>query len=158
MTVYTCVTCGAQYEGQRRAPDACRICEDDRQYVGHDGSGVQEWLSEDDLRDGPFVNTLERVDDDLWRVGTIAGLGIGQVAHLLIRKEGNVLWDCVPLVPSFLPAIHGLGGVKTIVISHPHFYTGAADWAAAFHCKVRRREGTEGMGKACLWVLIRHAD
>lgn len=29
-----------------------------------------------------------------------------------------------------------LGGIKAIAISHPHFYTGMADWAAHFGATV----------------------
>lgn len=32
--------------------------------------------------------------------------------------------------------INGLGGLKVIIISHPHFYTTWADWSATFNCPV----------------------
>lgn len=50
--------------------------------------------------------------------------GIGQSARLIQTPEGNVLWDLVAyLDEDTVKRIEELGGLKAIVISHPHFYT-----------------------------------
>lgn len=50
---------------------------------------------------------------------------------------GNILWDCVnTLTADTKRKVQELGGIQAIAISHPHFYTGMADWAAAFDATV----------------------
>lgn len=50
---------------------------------------------------------------------------------------GNVLWDCINcLTADTIRKIRDLGGIQAIAISHPHFYTGMAEWADAFGCPV----------------------
>ena len=39
---FVCVTCGTQYPPSDAAPERCPICEDDRQYIGHNG---QQWIT-----------------------------------------------------------------------------------------------------------------
>ncbi|KAF7567560.1 hypothetical protein PtrM4_141510 [Pyrenophora tritici-repentis] len=64
-------------------------------------------------------------------------LGIGQRAILLQTSGGNVLWDCVAFLnPDTISFINSKGGIKAIVISHPHFYTTHLEWAGVFKCPV----------------------
>ena len=50
--------------------------------------------------------------------------GIGQSARLIQTPHGNILWDLVAyLDEETIERIQELGGIKMIVISHPHFYT-----------------------------------
>lgn len=50
--------------------------------------------------------------------------GIGQSARLIQSPNGNILWDLVAyLDEDTIDKIQALGGIKMIVISHPHFYT-----------------------------------
>jgi glyoxylase-like metal-dependent hydrolase (beta-lactamase superfamily II) len=64
-------------------------------------------------------------------------LGIGQRAILLQTSNGNILWDCVAFLnPATIDFIKGKGGLKAIVISHPHFYTTHLEWAGVFECPV----------------------
>jgi glyoxylase-like metal-dependent hydrolase (beta-lactamase superfamily II) len=52
-----------------------------------------------------------------------------------------VLWDCVSLLDGGLAEmIRGLGGLRAIAISHPHYYTTMVDWAQAFGCPVLLHE------------------
>jgi glyoxylase-like metal-dependent hydrolase (beta-lactamase superfamily II) len=84
-------------------------------------------------------------------------LGIGQRAILLQTAHGNVLWDLVAFLnPSTIEFINSKGGLKAIVISHPHFYTTHLEWAKVFNCPVYmstddaewlNREDREGMRK-----------
>lgn len=56
---------------------------------------------------------------------------------LSVIGEGNLLWDCINvLTEQTKEQVRKLGGIKAIAISHPHFYTGMADWAAEFGAAV----------------------
>jgi len=58
---------------------------------------------------------------------------IGQQAHLIGTPDGNVLWDCLPLLDdATYQLVAGMGGLDAIAISHPHFYTGMVEWSRAF--------------------------
>jgi hypothetical protein len=64
-------------------------------------------------------------------------LGIGERAILLQTPHGNVLWDLVAFIdPATISFINEKGGLKAIVISHPHFYTTHLEWAKIFKCPV----------------------
>jgi hypothetical protein len=44
-----------------------------------------------------------------------------------------VLWDCISLIDDATVTLtNGLGGLKAIAISHPHFYTTMTEWSRAF--------------------------
>jgi glyoxylase-like metal-dependent hydrolase (beta-lactamase superfamily II) len=63
---------------------------------------------------------------------------IGQTAFLLRDPTaGNLLWDCVTYIDDdTVRHIKELGGIDAIVISHPHFFSAALEWAEAFGCRV----------------------
>jgi hypothetical protein len=64
-------------------------------------------------------------------------LGIGQRAILLQTDAGNVLWDLVAFLDdATIDFIKSKGGLKAIVISHPHFYGTHLEWARVFDCPV----------------------
>ena len=49
------------------------------------------------------------------------------------QAQGNALWDCISLIDdATVTLINGLGGLKAIAVSHPHFYTTMAEWSRAF--------------------------
>lgn len=86
-------------------------------------------------------------------------LGIGQRAFLLQTAKGNVLWDLVAFIDqATVEFVKSKGGLKAIVISHPHFFTTHLEWARIFECPVYicsadaewlNREDTSGVRK---WV------
>ncbi|MBA2668390.1 MAG: hypothetical protein H0U69_15300, partial [Trueperaceae bacterium] len=120
---WVCATCGAHLEADVAPPDPCPICADPRQYVGEGG---QRWLRLGELA-AHHRTRVERVEHDLWGVGVEPSFAIGQRALVVRTPEGNVMWDCVPLVDeSAVELLQALGGVRTIAVSHPHFYTGVA--------------------------------
>lgn len=64
-------------------------------------------------------------------------LGIGQRAILLQTENGNILWDLIAFLDeATVDFIREKGGLKAIVISHPHFYTTHLEWANIFACPV----------------------
>lgn len=133
LTAHVCATCGAHYPGDVPPPATCRICADERQYVLAEG---QRWLSLSSLaRD--HANRIEEVEPDLYGVGVEPQVAIGQRALLVRTPEGNVLWDCVPVLTEAGRArLEELGGVAAIAVSHPHFYTGIALFAELLDAQV----------------------
>ncbi len=128
-SAFVCVTCGTQYPPSAKPPEHCPICEDERQFVGHDG---QRWTTRDAMR-GRHKNVVREEEPGLHSIQTTPGFGIGQRAFLLRTPGGNILWDCVAhLDDATVSRIKELGGIAAIAISHPHFYTTMVDWSRAF--------------------------
>jgi glyoxylase-like metal-dependent hydrolase (beta-lactamase superfamily II) len=129
MNPFVCVTCGAHFPAAAKAPASCPICEDERQYVGHEG---QVWTTLDTLRQD-HANTVTAVEAGLAGIMTEPKVAIGQQAHLIQTPAGNLLWNCISLVDdATVAAIEELGGLAAIAVSHPHFFTGVAAWSHAF--------------------------
>lgn len=132
-TPFYCTTCGAQYPPRAEPPDGCAICLDERQYVGPDG---QRWTTLEALRAGHGAR-IEEVEPGLLGIGIEPGFAIGQRALLVER----MLWDCIPLVDDEIAAaVESRGGLDTIAISHPHYYTGMVEWAERFDARVLLHE------------------
>ena len=133
MTCYICATCGVQFAQISAPPDSCPICEDERQYVGHDG---QQWTTLSELKRSHH-NRIERQADGLYGIGTEPGFAIGQRSLLVQTEQGNVMWDCISLIDDdTIKQVQALGGIGAIAISHPHYYGSAVEWAHAFDAKV----------------------
>jgi glyoxylase-like metal-dependent hydrolase (beta-lactamase superfamily II) len=126
---FICVTCGSQFALAARPPPCCPVCDDERQFVP---PGGQEWTRLADLaRD--HHNDIRRLEDNLHGIGTEPKFAIGQRALLVQAPGGNVLWDCVSLIDAAtVEAVEGLGGLKAIAISHPHYYSSMVEWSRAF--------------------------
>jgi hypothetical protein len=130
---YICVTCGAQFPPASEPPASCPICMDERQYIGHDG---QRWTTLAKLLDTHRAR-VEEIEPGLLGIGMEPAFAIGQRALLTT----GVLWDCVPLVNDEIArAVAGAGGIETIAISHPHFYTGMVEWAERFDAHILLHE------------------
>lgn len=129
MPCYICITCGSQHAESNQPPDWCATCDDERQYVGLAG---QKWTTIDALAETHEIAVGEE-EPRLVSVELRPVFGIAQRALLVLHPQGNVLWDCVPLVDEgALEAIGALGGISAIAISHPHFYTSCVEWSEAF--------------------------
>jgi len=153
-----CVTCGTQFDAPYTdPPKSCKICDDPRQFVPPTG---QAWSCLTKLKSQGFKNswTQDKVNPNIWfiqsvpetlpdhlagvNLGLASGMGafkigIGQRAIFLQTEQGNVLWDLVPFIDErFVREVEEKGGLKAIVISHPHFYNTHLDWAAAFKCPI----------------------
>ncbi|OAL07548.1 hypothetical protein IQ06DRAFT_289256 [Phaeosphaeriaceae sp. SRC1lsM3a] len=171
-----CITCGTQYDVPLSShPSSCRICDDPRQFVPASGQswsslnkeqGTQKNAFETDERNSNihFITTKPKSEAELPQslastTTTKKQLGIGQRAILIQAPKGNVLWDIVAFIDqATVDFINGKGGLKAIVISHPHFYTTHLEWARIFKCPVYlakadeewlNREDKEGARK---WV------
>ena len=132
MTAFLCTTCGVQHADAPEPPATCAICEDERQYVGHDG---QAWTTLAALG-ADHRARVEEQEPGLVGVGTAPGFAIGQRALLFRTPDWNLLWDCVPLLDDVREAVEALGGVDAVALPHPHFQSTAAAWAEAFDARV----------------------
>jgi len=128
MTCFICATCGTQFDDSSEPPQACPICEDERQFVPETG---QHWT------DMPFVGRRHKVAwkkeaDGVHSLEISPSFGIGQRAFFIEGPNGNILWDCLSLVdePS-MARIRAAGGLVGIAISHPHFYSSMVEWSTA---------------------------
>lgn len=133
MPNFICTTCGTQFAESDQPPEECRICTDERQYVGWQG---QQWTTLDDLRQS-HRNVVRLEELGVYGIGMEPSFAIGQRALLITHPDGNVLWDCVPLIDDGLvEMVKGIGGISAIAVSHPHYYSSMIDWAKAFDCPV----------------------
>ena len=133
MEAHICVTCGTQFAPSAEPPAACPICTDPRQYVGHDG---QRWTTMAALA-GDHRNRVEEAEPGLLGIGTDPSFAIGQRA---LRVDG-LLWDCVTLLDEeSAAAVEAAGGLHTIAISHPHYYSGMVAWAERFDARILLHE------------------
>lgn len=133
MTHHICATCGTQFAERTEPPASCPICEDERQYLGPNG---QEWTTLERLRED-YHNVIKPVEPDLTGIGTHPNFAIGQRALLVQSPAGNVLWDCISLLDDpTIAAVHALGGIAAIAISHPHYYSSMVEWSHAFDAPI----------------------
>src|SRR4029077_18427177 len=133
MPLSICTACGTQYPESPRPPEQCVICEEERQYVPPRG---QTWTTLDALSKS-HMNGFHEYDTGIIGIGSQPSFAIGQRALLVRTERGNVLWDCIATLDmATINMIKGLGGLKAIAISHPHFYTTMVEWARAFDCPI----------------------
>jgi glyoxylase-like metal-dependent hydrolase (beta-lactamase superfamily II) len=126
---YICTACGIQFPPSDEAPAACPICSDYRQFLP---GGRQRWTSLEELR-RDHRNAFQQVEPGLIGIATTPEFAIGQRALLVRTPTGNVLWDCISLIDDgTVEIINGLGGLRAIAISHPHYYTTMVEWSRAF--------------------------
>ena len=132
MTSYLCTACATQFPPSDTPPAACPICQDERQYVPTSGQG---WVSFEAMR--ARHRAVIAHDGNFLGIGMTPDFAIGQRALLVRTPAGNILWDMTPLIDrALVEVINGLGGLAAIAISHPHFYSTAAEWSAAFNVPV----------------------
>lgn len=133
MESFICSTCGTQYAPSAKPPEACRICQDSRQYVPVTGQG---WTTLEALR-LTHGNCFRRHQPNLYEIATQPRFGIGQRAWLVRTPQGNLMWDCIALLDgATADIVRALGGVAALAISHPHYYTTMVEWAREFGCQV----------------------
>lgn len=143
-----CSTCGTCYS-QQSVPEICTICLDDRQWVP---AGGQSWTKPADLLIKHSVK-LNRLQERLYEMEINPMFAIGQRALLVLSQQGNVLWDCIPLLDEMaIEFIKAKGGLKAIAFSHPHFYSNMNEWAEVFDCPVYIHKNDE----AYIMVKGRH--
>jgi glyoxylase-like metal-dependent hydrolase (beta-lactamase superfamily II) len=143
-----CTACGTEFPTRGKLPEFCRICSDDRQYIP---DGGQSWTSFDELSNNYDVAT-GKIDDRLYSLKMTPLFAIGQRALLATTPEGNILWDCLPLLDTpTIEFIRSKGGLRAIAFSHPHFYSTMNRWAETFDCPIFIHQADER------WIVNRGA-
>ncbi|KAF4977205.1 hypothetical protein FZEAL_6233 [Fusarium zealandicum] len=135
-TWLVCETCGTQYPtADRSNVKTCKICDDPRQFVPPSGQSFTTLGALQKTHSNEFIPCVS--DPRLVFISSAPRLAIGQRAILVQTPNGNILWDCIPLLDGeTIARIEALGGLKAVVISHPHFYSSCVQWARAFRCPV----------------------
>ncbi|QDU03490.1 Metallo-beta-lactamase superfamily protein [Gimesia chilikensis] len=137
MPYFICTNCGTQFAESSEPLPQCTICAEEREFIAWDG---QSWTTADELA-RTHRNVVSQEGSGLIGIGMEPTFAIGQRALLVRRPEGNVLWDCIPLLDeSLAQLIEGIGGLSAIAISHPHYYASMVDWAERFDCPVLLHE------------------
>lgn len=128
MAHFICIACGVQFAESEAPPAHCPICEDERQWVRWEG---QAWTTAEEVAEKHRLEIRE--DAGVLAFGIEPRSAIGQRALLAETPHGNVLWDCISMVTAEAVAeIERRGGLTTIAISHPHYYSVMVDWSRAF--------------------------
>lgn len=128
-TAFICTACGQQHSERDAPPESCAVCLDARQYVPAAG---QQWTTPDALGKRHF-SAWRLHEPGLMGLGIQPQFAIGQRCLLVDTGDGWVMWDCIPLVDDATVAlVRGLGGLRAIAISHPHYYAAMVDWSRAF--------------------------
>jgi glyoxylase-like metal-dependent hydrolase (beta-lactamase superfamily II) len=129
MDNYICITCGNEYAATESPPPACPTCEDERQYVRPEG---QAWTTLGEMAPGSR-NRMKPLEPGLTQIVTDPKFAIGQRALLIQAPGGNVLWDCLSLIDDeTVAAVHSLGGISALALSHPHMFGSMVEWSHAF--------------------------
>ncbi|MEO6721225.1 MAG: MBL fold metallo-hydrolase [Ferruginibacter sp.] len=135
-----CITCGTYYPAAQ-TPELCITCLDERQYIPVTGQG---WTTPEELKRKHSVK-FNKLQDNLYELEINPMFAIGQRALLVLSPNGNVLWDCIPLLDELtIDFIRSKGGLKAIGFSHPHYYSNMNEWAEIFDCPVYIHESDGG--------------
>ncbi|KAF9915876.1 hypothetical protein BX616_005167 [Lobosporangium transversale] len=133
---FVCVTCGTNTPSDvSGAPlKTCIICDEPRQYIR---AGGQEWTTLDELKASKkYKNVFTPTEADpehMISIATTPQYAIGQRGILIRTPKGNVLWDCITYIDQeTIAKVKELGGLKAIIISHPHYYSSLKEWSEAF--------------------------
>ncbi|MGF1552183.1 MAG: MBL fold metallo-hydrolase [Paracoccaceae bacterium] len=117
---YACSNCGHwQVWFDHQDPLGCIICMDTRNALPEDG-----WDFKDEAwaRD-TFTSHWRQLAPDLWAFSATPKFGLGANGWLMIRDDGNVLFESCPYYqPDAIEKIRELGGVRVLASSHPHGY------------------------------------
>jgi hypothetical protein len=133
MENFICVQCGAQFSKTADPPSRCPICQDERQFVRHEG---QQWTTREEMM-LHHHNRFEEEAPQLLGIGTEPEFAIGQRALLVQSPAGNLLWDCISLLDDkTIAEVKARGGIRAIAISHPHFYSSMVEWAEHFDAEI----------------------
>ncbi|WP_020143297.1 hydrolase [Terracoccus sp. 273MFTsu3.1] len=127
--IWICATCAVETDDLTEPPDACAVCEDERQWVPEQG---QRWTTVGQLRKAGTRIRVEVVEDDLWGLRAEPEVGIGQQTMVVRVPEGVLLFDCVGYIDdAAVELVLSLGPTLAVAASHPHMYGVQTEWARA---------------------------
>jgi len=95
------------------------------------------WTTLVEMKAGGYRNAYYEYELDLWGIETVPEFAIGQHAKIIRTPHGNILWDCISYIDDVtVDIIRGIGGIKAVAISHPHFYSSMVEWAERFDARI----------------------
>ncbi|MBI2881264.1 MAG: MBL fold metallo-hydrolase [Candidatus Tectomicrobia bacterium] len=128
-----CTYCGNRTFVEAGEEPRCLICA--KRYV----PGPKErprFARPDDLRPDHHMEIVQ-LEEDIWRFYTRPDLGIRHYAYFIQRPGGNVLMDMQPLLTEDLAGwIEERGGIRHIILSHPHYYGAMDEFSARFRAPI----------------------
>jgi hypothetical protein len=111
------------------AVGVCVICADERQWVPSDG---QKWATLKELTEAGRRVQIVELEPDLFGITVEPKVGIGQQAHLVRTRAGNLLWDPVGYLDAeAVDRVQELGEAAAIAASHPHMFGVQVEWSKA---------------------------
>jgi glyoxylase-like metal-dependent hydrolase (beta-lactamase superfamily II) len=123
---WLCTACGNEYTASAQPPAFCPICRDERQFLGPQG---QHWTTMEKLLWQRYAVEWRDLEPGLIGLAIEPRFAITQRALFITRPDGGVLYDCVPLIDDGTAAkVKEAGGLRAIVVSHPHFYGAMVAW------------------------------
>jgi hypothetical protein len=109
MPYFICRSCGTQFAESLVPPANRPSCVDERRAMPAKGA---LWTTLDELQRS-YRNVFQRIEPNLYGIGTTPRFPIGQRALLVRTDRGNLLWDCIALLDGgTIDFINGLGGSK----------------------------------------------
>src|SRR5258707_15230519 len=82
-------------------------------------------------------NRFEEEAPRLLGIGTEPEFAIGQRALRVQSPAGNLLWDCIALLDDrTIAEVNARGGIHSIAISTPHYYTAMVEWGERFDAQI----------------------
>ncbi len=126
VSVWICRACGIEHPDTATPPQACAICDDDRQFVPASG---QRWTSHAEL-DGRHHAEFHQLEPDLLGIWVTPAVGIGHRPLLLRTPTGSVLWEPSGYFDdAMLERVQREGPLVAVAASHPHLLGAAVSWA-----------------------------
>ena len=117
---WICETCGVETADLPAPPEACEICEDERQWVPEDG---QHWTTLEALAAAGTRIAVTEVEPDLWGLRAEPSVGIGQQTMVVRVPEGVLLFDCVGYVDDdTVERVRSLGPTLGVCRPRPAFF------------------------------------
>ena len=130
-----CTYCGNRTFVQGVESPECLSCAN--RYVPEPTGDRERFADPDAVRADHRMDIIQ-LEEDVWRLHVHPVLGIRHYAWFIERPGGNVLMDMQPLLTDDLEAwIASRGGLKTIILSHPHYYGAMDEFSARFEASIR---------------------
>ncbi|MEM1042855.1 MAG: MBL fold metallo-hydrolase [Bacteroidota bacterium] len=116
LPAFCCTNCGF-WQRYFDVPPDCPVCTDYRHPLPADGWSF--WTA--DEVDRRVEVTWCEVLPDLWMFTATPGIGIGSCGFLVVREEGNIVFEgCGWYSDAALDQVESLGGVRWLAYSHAH--------------------------------------
>ncbi len=130
-----CTYCGNRTFVGPDQPPECLTCAN--RFVPDPLTDRDRFVRPDDVRLHHQTDILQ-LEEDVWRFSIEPILGIRHFAYFIERPDGNVLMDMQPLLTADLEDwVASKGGIRTVILSHPHYYGAMDEFSNRFRAPIR---------------------